>query len=122
MSYVFKPLSEVNSVDTVQDSDTVLIIQDGEVKQTAKDNVGGAGVVYFVTSDNYIRNGSNWSTGTDATVDDVISAYEKGHARIFRMYNGDLTNVANIAGYRMYNGTKRPYYYDSNSNEYIELS
>lgn len=122
MSYVFKPLSEVNSVDNVQDSDTVLIIQDGEVKQTAKDNVGGVGVVYFVTSGDYIRNGSNWATGTDATVDDIVAAYEKGHVRIFRMYNGDLTNVSNIAGYRMYNGTKRPYYYDGDSNEYIELS
>lgn len=36
-----KRLADVESVETVSDEASVLIIQDGEVKQTAKSNVGG---------------------------------------------------------------------------------
>lgn len=36
-----KRLADVESVETVSDEASVLIVQDGEVKQTAKSNVGG---------------------------------------------------------------------------------
>lgn len=37
----FKKLSEVETAETVNEADTVLIIQSGEIKQTPKNNVGG---------------------------------------------------------------------------------
>lgn len=39
----FKKLSEVETAETVNEVDTVLIVQNGEIKQTPKNNVGGAG-------------------------------------------------------------------------------
>lgn len=45
--YNFIPLKSVETVDTVSDSDTVLIVQGGVVKQTGKTRVGApAGVVF----------------------------------------------------------------------------
>ena len=38
-----KRLADVEAVETVSDEASVLIVQDGEVKQTAKSNVGGGG-------------------------------------------------------------------------------
>ena len=39
----FKKLSEVETAETVNEVDTVLIVQNGKIKQTPKNNVGGAG-------------------------------------------------------------------------------
>ena len=39
----FKKLSEVETAETVNEVDTVLIVQNGEIKQTPKNNLGGAG-------------------------------------------------------------------------------
>lgn len=45
-----KRLSDVEAVETVSDEASVLIVQDGEVKQTAKSNVGGGGGVVWITN------------------------------------------------------------------------
>lgn len=42
-AHEFKKLSEVETAETVNEVDTVLIVQNGEIKQTPKNNVGGAG-------------------------------------------------------------------------------
>lgn len=106
--YEFMRLADVETAQEVQDTDTVLIIQDDTVKKTAKSNVGGSfGAVYFVTSDNSFRTGTDWSTGEDATVSDIISAYNEGTVKIYQMSGGSLVGVGEVAGYKMYNGTEQ---------------
>lgn len=104
--YEFMRLTDVETAQEVQDTDTILIIQDGTVKKTAKSNVG-AGVVYFVTSNNYFRTGTDWSTGEDVTVADIVSAYKEGPVKIYQMSSGALVGVGEVAGYKMYEGTEQ---------------
>ena len=108
MAYEFKRLSDVPEVVEVQNTDSVLIIQDDEVKKTGKNNVGGLGIVYFTLSESSLRTGSDWNTGSDASKEDVVAAYKEGMVKIFYMYNGSLSGVGNVVGYLMYNGTEQP--------------
>lgn len=104
--YEFMRLTDVETVQEVQDTDTILIIQDDTVKKTPKNNVG-AGVVYFVSSGNYFRTGADWGTGKDVTVADIVSAYKDGPVKIYQMSSGALVGVGEVAGYKMYNGDER---------------
>lgn len=116
-AYEFVRLADVETAQKVQDTDTVLIIQGNTVKKTAKSNVGGgSAVVYFVTSDNYFKTGKDWSTGKDATVADIVSAYEDGPVKIYQMYSGSFAGVGDVIGYKMYNGSKRPIWREPSSN------
>lgn len=125
MDYEFKKLSDVETAIDIQDTDTILIIQNGSTKQIPKnqitsENAPSVEITYFVTSDNHIRTGQDWSIGSDATREDIVSAYEKGIVKVFVMYNGSLSCVGNVIGYRMYNGMSQPVYIDSNGGaEYI---
>lgn len=107
-AYEFMRLADVETAQEVQDTDTVLIIQGGTVKKAAKDNVGGGGsaAVYFVTSDNCFRTGTDWDAGEAVTVADVISAYKDGPVKIYQMYSGSFAGVGDVVGYRMYNGSE----------------
>ena len=112
-AYAFMRLADVETAQEVQDTDTVLIVQDNKVKKTAKTNVGGAGgggsaAVYFVTSDSSYRTGTDWSTGKEATVADIISAYQDSPVKIYEMYGGSFVGVGEVVGYKMYNGVKQP--------------
>lgn len=104
--YEFMRLTDVETVQEVQDTDTILIIQDDIVKKTPKDNVG-AGVVYFVSSGNYFRTGADWGTGKDVTVADIVSAYKDGPVKIYQMSSGVLVGVGEVTGFKMYNGAER---------------
>lgn len=104
--YEFMRLTDVATAQEVKNTDTILIIQDGIVKKTPKDNVG-AGVVYFVSSGNYFRTGADWSTGKDATVADIVSAYKDGPVKIYQMSSGALVGVGEVTGYKMYDGTEQ---------------
>ena len=104
--YEFMRLTDVETVQEVQDTDTILIIQDDIVKKTPKDNVG-AGAVYFVSSGNYFRTGADWGTGKDVTVADIVSAYKDGPVKIYQMSSGALVGVGEVTGYKMYNGAER---------------
>ena len=117
MSYNFKRLADVDAVANVQDTDTVLIVQDGSVKQAAKDSVGGSGTVYFVRSGSSYRSGKDWDTGADVTAADIVSAYENGAVKVFFMYYGEFTGVGDVIGYFMYQGTPNIRLYDPSSNE-----
>lgn len=125
MDYEFKKLSDVETAIDIQDTDTILIIQNGSTKQIPKnqitsENAPSVEITYFVTSDSHIRTGQDWSIGSDATREDIVSAYEKGIVKVFVMYNGSLSCVGNVIGYRMYNGMSQPVYIDSNGGaEYI---
>ena len=82
-AYEFVRLADVETAQEVQDTDTVLIIQGDTVKKTAKSNVGGgSAAVYFVTSDNHFRTGTDWGTGADVTVADIVYAYKDAHVII----------------------------------------
>lgn len=111
-AYEFMRLADVETAQEVQDTDTVLIVQGNTVKKTAKTNVGGAGgggsaAVYFVTSDGYFKTGTDWGTGGDVTVADIVSAYNDGPVKIYKMYSGEFAGVGEIVGYKMYNGVER---------------
>lgn len=105
--YEFMRLTDVETAQKVQNTDTILIIQNDTVKKTPKDNVG-AGVVYFVKSDDYFRTGTDWSTGEAATISDIVSAYQNGPVRIYEMYGGSFVGVGEVVGYNMYNGVEQP--------------
>lgn len=105
--YEFMRLTDVETAQKVQNTDTILIIQNDTVKKTPKDNVG-AGVVYFVKSDDYFRTGTDWSTGEAATISDIVSAYQNGSVRIYEMYGGSFVGVGEVVGYKMYNGVEQP--------------
>lgn len=47
MTYEFKKLSEVETIEEVTETANVLIEEDGVIKKTPKSNVGGAGGVGF---------------------------------------------------------------------------
>ena len=114
-AYEFVRLADVEIAQEVQDTDTVLIIQGGTVKKTAKSNVGGgSAAVYFVTSDNHFRTGTDWNTGTEATVADIVSAYNDGPVKIYEMYGGSFVGVGEVVGYKMYNGSERLIWMDPN--------
>ena len=107
-AYEFVRLADVETAQEVQDTDTVLIIQGNTVKKTAKSNVGGgSAAVYFVTSDGYFRTGTDWGTGGDVTVADIVSAYNDGPVKIYKMYSGEFAGVGEVVGYKMYNGSER---------------
>ena len=115
-AYEFMRLADVETAQEVQDTDTVLIIQGDAVKKTAKSNVGGgSAAVYFVTSDNYFRTGTDWGAGEAATVADIISAYKDGPVKIYKMYNGSFAGVGEVVGYKMYNGSERPVWLEPSS-------
>ena len=112
-AYEFMRLADVETAQEVQDTDTVLIVQGNTVKKTAKTNVGGAvgggsAAVYFVTSDGSFRTGTDWGTGVDVTVADIVSAYNDGPVKIYEMYGGSFVGVGEVVGYKMYNGVEQP--------------
>lgn len=115
MAYEFKRLSDVPEVVEVQNTDSVLIIQNDEVKKTGKNNVGGLGIVYFTLSESSLRTGSDWDTGSDASKEDVVAAYKEGMVKIFYMYGGSFSGVGNVVGYCMYNGAEQPLWIDPDS-------
>lgn len=104
--YEFMRLTDVETAQEVQNTDTILIIQNDTVKKTPKDNVG-AGVVYFVTSNYYFRTGTDWGAGEDVTFTDIVSAYKNGPVKIYQMSSGALVGVGEVVGYKMYNGAER---------------
>lgn len=53
-------------------------------------------ITYFTTSDGLIRTGDDWYTGKTATVDDIVSAYKKGHTRI--IYDPFIDGVGDVVG------------------------
>lgn len=65
-------------------------------------------ITYFVTSDGYIRTGDNWYTGKTATVDDIVSAYKKGHTRI--IYDPFIDGVGDVVGSYVYSGAHKVTY------------
>ena len=121
-AYEFVRLADVETAQEVQDTDTVLIIQGNTVKKTAKSNVGGgSAAVYFVTSDGHFRKGTDWGTGVDVTVADIVSAYNDGPVKVYEMYGGSFIGVGEVVGYKMYNGSERLIWMDPNSQvlEYL---
>ena len=107
-AYEFARLADVETAQEVQDTDTVLIIQGNTVKKTAKSNVGGgSAAVYFVRSAGHFRTGTAWGTGGDVTVADIVSAYNDGPVKIYKMYSGSFVGVGEVVGYKMYNGSQR---------------
>lgn len=125
-AYEFMRLADVETAQEVQDTDTVLIVQGNTVKKTAKTNVGGAGgggsaAVYFVTSDNSYRTGTDWSTGEEATIADIISAYQDGPVKIYEMYAGSFVGVGEVVGYKMYNGVDHPIWSNPNTTNLERL-
>ena len=127
VAYEFMRLADVETAQEVQDTDTVLIVQGNTVKKTAKTNVGGAGgggsaAVYFVTSNNYFRTGTDWSTGTEATIADIVSAYQNGPVRIYEMYGGSFVGVGEVVGYKMYNGVEQPIWSNPNTTNLEKLT
>lgn len=118
-AYEFVRLADVETAQEVQDADTVLIIQGDTVKKTAKSNVGGgSAAVYFVTSNNYFRTGTDWDAGEAATVADIISAYKDGPVKIYQMYSGAFAGVGEVVGYRMYNGSECPFWLNPSSGSW----
>ena len=114
-AYEFVRLADVETAQEVQDTDTVLIIQGDMVKKTAKSNVGGgSAAVYFVTSDGHFRTGTDWGTGVDVTVADIVSAYNDGPVKVYEMYGGSFVGVGEVVGYKMYNGSERLIWLDPN--------
>lgn len=118
-AYEFMRLADVETAQEVQDTDTVLIIQGNVVKKTAKSNVGGgSAAVYFVTSNDYFRTGTDWDTGEDVTVADIVSAYKDGPVKIYQMYNGSFAGVGEVVGYKMYNGSECPVWREPSSDSW----
>lgn len=121
-AYEFVRLADVETAQEVQDTDTVLIIQGDTVKKTAKSNVGGgSAAVYFVTSDDYFRTGTDWGTGGDVAVADIVSAYKDGPVKIYKMYGGAFVGVGEVVGYKMYNGSERLIWLDPDSTSLGEI-
>lgn len=122
-AYEFVRLADVETAQEVQDTDTVLIIQGNTVKKTAKSNVGGgSAAVYFVTSDGHFRTGTDWGTGVDVTVADIVSAYNDGPVKVYEMYGGSFVGVGEVVGYKMYNGSERLIYMNPNTRELVYLA
>lgn len=65
-------------------------------------------ITYFVTSDGHIRTGDNWYTGKSATVDDIVSAYKKGHTRI--IYDPFIDGVGDVVGSYVSSGAHKVTY------------
>lgn len=121
-AYEFVRLADVETAQEVQDTDTVLIIQGDTVKKTAKSNVGGgSAAVYFVTSDDYFRTGTDWGTGKDVAVANIVSAYRDGPVKIYTMYGGTFVGVGEVVGYKMYNGSERLIWLNPKSTSLEEI-
>ena len=73
--------------------------------------------VFFVTSSGSFRTGTDWESGEDATIADIVSAYHDGGARIFQMYGSECIGISNVIGASA-SGSSSPFitYYDYNSN------
>ena len=122
-AYEFMRLADVETAQKVEDTDSVLIVHGNTVKKTAKKNVGGgSAAVYFVTSNNYFRTGTDWSTGTEATIADIVSAYQNGPVRIYEMYGGSFVGVGEVVGYKMYNGVEQPIWSNPNTTNLEKLT
>lgn len=123
-AYEFMRLADVETAQEVQGTDTILIIQGNTVKKTAKSNVGGGGssAVYFVTSNNFFRTGTDWDTGEDVTVSDIVSAYNEGPVKIYEMYSGSFVGVGEVVGYKMYNGSEQVVWVRPNNNSLQVIS
>lgn len=65
-------------------------------------------ITYFITSDGYIRTGDDWYTGKTATVDDIVSAYKKGHTRI--IYDPFIDGVGDVVGTYVSSGAHKVTY------------
>lgn len=82
--FEMKRLVDVETVETVSDEASVLIVQDGEVKQTAKTNVGGGGggvsapICFYVSGHLYLD--ETFINAVD--VETVVEAYFAGNAYV----------------------------------------
>ena len=53
-------------------------------------------ITYFISSGAYYRTGSDWETGKEATISDIVSAYHNGGARIFLTSDGNIAGVSDV--------------------------
>lgn len=111
MAYEFTKLSEVPVADTVSDECSVLVEDCGDIKRTAKSNIGkeqvqadwnendssspayilnkpeslSGGVTWFVASGSEtslgVRNGKDWNSGSAVTGTELVNAFESGICR-----------------------------------------
>lgn len=78
MAYEFKRLSEVPDAAEVQDTDSVLIVQNDEVKKTAKKNVGGGAGGYILKPTLDEINVSDGQTIITTNYDEFLKTLEYG--------------------------------------------
>lgn len=78
MAYEFKRLSEVPDAAEVQDTDSVLIVQNDEVKKTAKKNVGGGAGGYILKPTLDEIEGSNGNYKITTNYDELLKTLEYG--------------------------------------------
>ena len=81
MHIEYKPLSNVPTAETLGDSDTILVVSGGEVKKTAKSNVGGGsgGGGGMLVETEFVSLGvydKGFVTEDDA--DDIVEAFTSG--------------------------------------------
>ena len=71
---------------------------------------------FFVLSGPGFRTGTDWDSGEDVTIADIVTAYHDGRARIFQMSSGECIGVSNVIGAST-SGSSSPFitYYDYTS-------
>lgn len=85
MHIEYKPLANVPTAETLGDTDTVLVVSAGEVKKTAKSNVGGGGSGGGLIVECDFEQKSQYEVGytTDLDADDIVEAYKSGASVVF---------------------------------------
>lgn len=80
MAIEFTKLSEVPVAEQVNDTDNVLIEQNGEIKRAAKDQVGGAGGLVFEITEDMIdqEQSSSAATVITASYDPIYETIMQG--------------------------------------------
>lgn len=74
MSYEFKKLSEVEFVESIDDTANILVEVDGEIKKTAKANTGGAEILNV----QFVFDYTDDSSSCNVTFQDVLNALSAG--------------------------------------------
>ena len=89
MAIEFTRLADVTAIEEVKDEDTVLVVQDGEVKRAPKTAVGGGGewdAVFDIVEDWLNINNYTFTSGSYSDLRDKILAGQKPNILIRNTY------------------------------------
>ncbi len=99
MVYEFARLADVETLSSPQDNANVLIVENGEVRQVPKNEIGGAGFVVNANVESFSFQGEEREFTTDKTYEEVLAAIQANKNVSMKMQCGQVVFYFPLSSY-----------------------